>query len=379
MKKPKKKKPKKSQPMPVMPGCDFGLEHHIAVLGAVDFNNDLRSADVMGCAYGFHHSQEVDASLPIVYLIAKNPELLKQALLQFKAWMDATGPDALNVEILYSEHGYHISFAPDPKHLLWRTVGLDQTIDPLISGLIYVKKIDTRHPFLDKLAAHAQLPIAPVIISGAQYIGPDAPGPGPLTIHSTRPIPDCPSLFLLRLPIYKDPSEVPETSGLMSFTQRLDKKRLSRSRDDYPHSTRAPVAVFRRREQRLASLMPITLHLLRTQAELREKVRALAGQDYEIWQVEQAAINQRVWALLPPETRRTIQNPKELFSALSGFVEGESPEWRDILADEEAILKQVDRDLRFFLRGLGITPPDSLSRCQAALDKRGYRRLESSA
>jgi hypothetical protein len=162
-----------------MPGCDFGLENHIAVLGAGDFNNDLRSAEVIACGYGFRHSQEVDATIPVIYLIAKKPEPLKQALLQFKAWMDATGPDALNVEILYSQHGYYISFAPEPKHLLWRAVGLDQTIDPLMAGLTYVKTIDTRQSFLDKLAEHAELPVAPVIISGAQCVGPEQPGPTP--------------------------------------------------------------------------------------------------------------------------------------------------------------------------------------------------------
>src|SRR5260370_25097413 len=150
-----------------MAGFDYGLLNHTAVVAAPDFNDNLRAANVIACAYGSKHSVEIGAPVPTLSLVATKPELLKEAFLQFKAWIDATGPDALNVEILYSGEGYYISFGPEPKHLSWRTVGLDQMIDPLLWALTYIKTIDTRNLFVDQLADHARLPVAPVIVTGA--------------------------------------------------------------------------------------------------------------------------------------------------------------------------------------------------------------------
>ena len=200
MKKQKRKKPKRAVLLQVMPGFDYGLENRLAILTAPDFNENFRAANVIACAYGVKYSAEVDASIPVISIVATNPDMLKRAFIQFKTWIDATGPDALRVEILYSDDGYYIGFGPDAKHLLWRTVGLDQTIDPLIWGLTFIKKIDTRNPFLDQLAN--QLPVAPIIVAGAYYTGPPelSPTPNPFSV---KPIQGCPELVLLGLPIYK--------------------------------------------------------------------------------------------------------------------------------------------------------------------------------
>ena len=189
-----------------MPGFDYGLESSLAIMTAPEFNDNLRAANIIACAYGLKYSSEIGAHIPVISLVATKPEPLKNALIQFKAWIDATGPDALRVEILYSDEGYHIGFGPNAKHLLWRTVGLDRTIEPLIWGLTYIKTIDTRNSFLDQLAE--QLPVAPIIITGAHYTGPERPSLTP-TPHDMRPVPGCPELLLFQLPIYKTPSEVP--------------------------------------------------------------------------------------------------------------------------------------------------------------------------
>lgn len=226
-----------------MPGFDYGLEHHLAVLTAPEFNFNLRAANIIARGYGAEHNNEVDAEVPVVMLVAKKPDLLKQAFVQLKTWIDATGPDALSVEILYSGEGYHISFGPEADHLLWRTVGLDQTIDPLILGLTYIKKIDTRNRFVDDLANRARLPVAPVIISGAQYTGPEQPRrtPGPSDI---QPIPGCPDLFLLKLPVYRHPSDVPPTSGLISCTRSVSERSSASSRESVRQEKRPPARCF---------------------------------------------------------------------------------------------------------------------------------------
>ncbi len=355
-----------------MPGFDYGLENSLAIITAPDFNDNLRAANIIACAYGTKYSNEIKAEIPIISLVATNQDLLKRAFIQFKAWIDATGPDALRVEILYSNDGYYIALGPNAKHLLWRTVGLDQTVDPLIWGLTYIKTIDTRNAFLDRLAD--QLPVAPIIVAGAHYAGAAQPNRAP-SPYDMRPIPDSPELLLFQLPIYKTPLEVPNESGLITCTDRVPKRDLASSRESYEQQARSPDRVFGRRERRIASLMPVTLHMLRTFTPLRDKVRALSSSGFAPWQLEQAVVNQRLWAQLSPEARTLIQNPKELFGVISRFVELDSPSWKEVAADDESILGQAQRDLRFLLRGLGIRRPDALKECQRELATRGYLTL----
>jgi hypothetical protein len=369
MKKQRPKRSNKPKSLPLMPGFDYGLESNLAIMTAPDFNDNLRAANIIACAYGAKYSSEIGAQVPIISLVATDPELLKKALIQFKAWIDATGPDALKVEILYSDKGYQISFGPNAKHLLWRTVGLDSTVDPLIWGLTYIKTIDTRNPFLDQLAE--QLPVAPIIIAGAHYTGPAQPSVTP-TPRDMQSIPGCPELMLFQLPIYKTPSEVPRESGLIPFANTIPREQLASSRESYQQEARSSHSVFSRRERRIASLMPVTLHMLRTFTPLRAKLQALAQSGFAPWQLEQAVVNQRLWAQLSPEARTLIQNPKELPNVVARFVELDRPNWHEVAADEASILKQAQRDLRVLLKGLGIPRPDSAEDCQRQLAERGY-------
>lgn len=368
MKKRKSKKPKK-KPSLLMPGFDYGLENSLAIMTAPDFNENLRAANIIACAYGMKFSDEINAHIPIISLVATNPDLIKRAFVQFKSWIDATGPDALQVEILYSNEGYYISLGPNPRHLLWRTVGLDQAVDPLIWGLTYIKTIDTRNSFLDQLAD--QLPVAPVIVSGAHYTGPAQPNRTP-NPNDMRSIPGCPELILFQLPIYKTPSDVPRKSGLISCTDRVPRRELANSREGYQEQAKSSDRVFARRERRIASLMPVTLHMLRTFTPLRDKVKTLAASGFVPWQLEQAIVNQRLWTQITPEARARMQDQKKLFGVISRFVELDSPNWQEIAANEEAILKQAQRDLRFLLRGLGLRRSHTVRDCQIALGTHGY-------
>jgi hypothetical protein len=369
MKKQRTKRSNKPKSLLLMPGLDYGLDNSLAIITAPQFNDNLRAANIIACAYGLKHSAEIRSEVPIISLVATKPEPLKDALIQFKAWIDATGPDALRVEILYSDQGYHISFGPSAKHLLWRTVGLDRTVDPLILGLTYIKTIDTRNPFLDQLAE--QLPVAPVIVSGAHYTGPEQPSATPNS-HHLRPIPSCPELLLFQLPIYKTPSEVPRESGLASFIGTVSKEELASSRGSYQRQASSPDRVFSRREQRISSLMPVTIHMLRTFKPLRGRLQGLASSGFAPWQLEQAVVNQRLWAQLSPEAKRLIQKPKELPAIVSRFMELDRPNWQDVAGDEAAILKQAERDLRVLLKGLGMPRSDNQKASLRQLAEQGY-------
>jgi hypothetical protein len=232
----KKQNKKGKHKLQEMPGSDYGIDRTTAVLTAPDFNDNLRAADVIACAYGEKRTREVGSVLPVVTLVATKPDFLVKALTQFKAWIDATGPDALKVEILYSGAGYYISFGPEYQHAMWRTVGLDQLYSPIYWGITYIKTIDTRHAFLDNLARYSQHAVAPVILGGARFTGNEPSPRGPLP-NEVEPIADCPDLLLLHLPVYRTPNEVPRLSGLMSVANTIPKE-LTASREEFENRMR---------------------------------------------------------------------------------------------------------------------------------------------
>jgi hypothetical protein len=262
MKKPKRKKPKKKPAPPVTPGLDHGWPRPIAIVTAWDFNDNLRKGGVIACAYGEDYSADCQSVVPVVTLVGTDGDALKQAMLQFKAWTDATGPDALSVEIRFKDVGYEISFSADCQHLLWRTVGL-QRAEPQVFNLSYIKRIDGRHPFLEKFASYAQLPVAPVILGAATCAMPTAPKTPP-DIRTVKPIPGCPSILLLKLPVYRTDADVPADSQVVTSARKPDKKALERSRSEYLDHTMSAEAVFRRREEQLQCVASATLHMLRT-------------------------------------------------------------------------------------------------------------------
>ncbi|MDN5005542.1 hypothetical protein ACFQZO_32300 [Bradyrhizobium sp. GCM10027634] len=354
-----------------MPGVDYGMDRPTAIMTAPDFNDNLRAANIIACGYGEMPNNDVGSVLPVVSLVGTKPDFLTQAFLQFKAWMDATGPDALRVEILYAGAGYYISFGPDFQHALWRTVGIDQLTNPMYWGFTYIKKIDTRHPVLDRLARHAAHPVAPVILSAALYTGPDdaSPnGPRPNEIHR---IEGCPDLLLLNLPIYKTPGEVPKFSGLITAA-RPRKEGVSNDRDAFEKQKKNPSSILRARTRRLSALMPVTMHMLRSFAPLQGKIDAFAQDGVSRWQIEQAVVNQRLWSLVPASQRARFQNAKDRTKAIESFIEVDSPDWQSLADDRDAILKQVLRDARALLKGLGAKAPPTLPECQEELRKLGH-------
>lgn len=354
-----------------MPGADYGVDRPTAIMTAPDFNDNLRAANIMACAYGEMWNAEVDSVLPVLTLVGMKPDFLTKAFLQFKAWMDATGPDALKVEILYSGAGYYIGFGPDYHHALWRTVGVDQLSNPMYWGITYIKTIDTRNPLLERLARHSKHPVAPVILSAARYKGPDQKSPVGPRPQDLEHIADCPDLLLLNLPIYKTPGEVPQFSGLISVAHP-SKESLSHSRDEFDQQMKSASSVLLARERRLSALMPITMHMLRSFAPLQAKIDALAKDGISRWQIEQAIVNQRLWSLTPQPQRARFQNAKDRYKALENFMELDDPNWESIADDHEAIIKQVLRDARALLKRLGINAPSTLAECQAELMKLGH-------
>lgn len=371
MKKQRKKAQKKSSKPPVMPGFDYGIARTMAVMTEPVFNDQMRKADIIACAYGEMRVPGLSRVVPCISMVARNPSSLKEAFQQFHAWIQATGPDALNVEILYSQAGYYIAFGPEHKHAMWRTVGVDQFVNPMFFGMTYIKTIDSRHSFLDALAEYSKRPFAPIMLLGAHYTGAD-PQPGSPNPADIKPIDGCPNLLLYNLPVYKTKEEVPEFSGLHVMASKPTKEELAKSRAEYEQRVTSPEEASRNRERGLASLMPVTLHMLRTYPPLQAKLAVLEAQGVARWQIEQAIVNQRLWSQIVPERRVRLQNQNDLYRTVESFTELDTPNWEALADDQAAILGQVLRDARVLLKRIKANTPRDLADCQNELAARGF-------
>jgi hypothetical protein len=378
MKKKSKKGKGKLPKSPVMPGFDYGVDRSSAVITPPVFNEKMRDADIIACAYGQMRAPGIGSVVPCISMVARNPAPLKEAFQQFSAWIEATGADALKVEILYSDEGYYIAFGPEYQHALWRTVGIDQFSSPLFYGFTYIKTIDSRQTVLDDIAEYSKRPFAPIMLLGAHFTGSQPRGmtPNPSEI---QPIPDCPDLLLFNLPVYKTNAEVPKFSGLRIMVSKPTKDELKQSRNEYLEQTNSPKDVGPSRERRLLSLMPTTLHMLRTYAPLQQKIAVLAVRGVARWQIEQAIVNQRLWSLATTEQRGRFQNPNDLYRAVAHFAEIDTPNWDNLAEDGDAILSQVLRDARALLKKIGAKAPAGLADCQQELSRLGYVQNKNAA
>lgn len=362
----------------VMPGYDYGFDQRSTVMTSPLFNDEMRRADIIACAYGQISAPGVASVVPCISMVARHPEPLTNAFKQFHAWIEATGPDALKVEILYSQDGYYIAFGPDYQHAMWRTVGIDQFVSPSFFGVTYIKTIDSRNPFLDELARYAESPISPIKVVGAHFTGsrPDGPAPKPSEIQE---IPDCPDLVLFNLPVYKTKAEVPEFSGLRAVASKPTKEEQTESRKEFEQMTTGPEAANSSRERRMTALMPVTIHMLRTYSPLKERLEALQKRGVARWQIEQAVLNQRLWSQVKPERRVRLQNANDLNHAIEQFFELDTPNWDAVAGDQETILDQIFRDARALLKKIGASAPDTLEKCQKELIARGYLQIKDAA
>ena len=127
------------------------------------------------------------------------------------------------------------------------------------------------------------------------------------------------------------------------------------------------------------SLMPTTLHMLRTYAPLQQKMAVLAVRGVARWQIEQAIVNQRLWSLATPEQRGRFQNPNDLYRAVAHFAEIDTPNWDNLAEDGDAILSQVLRDARALLKKIGAKAPAGLADCQQELSRLGYVQNKNAA
>src|SRR5262249_36112096 len=67
--------------------------------------------------------------------------------------------------IVFDGPGYVLAISQQIDLMRWRVAGLDTARQPIMLATTHMKRLDSRHPFLEELAEYAKRPIAPVVLT----------------------------------------------------------------------------------------------------------------------------------------------------------------------------------------------------------------------
>jgi hypothetical protein len=341
-------------------GYDWGWPVLTLATANPELSNRLRSGGFGGCGYGLLSPN----GPPFISLLGRNLAGMKTALSLMKEWTTVVGPNAINLEILFDGQGYGLTISQNPELLRYRLMGLNTADRPVVLTMAVIKRLDTRHPFLDELAEYSEQPIAPVLLTVAG-ITPSNRSP----IAASQPWLE----GAIRLPgikVYRRPEDRPP--GSMSM---LESEIAARSKYDRPPAEATDVATLRsERERLLHSTFPRTIHTLRHRLLGHELLREAVALGCANWQVEQAICN-LVLSEAVPEKFRDLKRLNEFERMRRDYVENFLFNSSDITAfNASQVVDQVSLDAGYLLERLdpGSTPPEGVTARNARLAELGY-------
>ncbi len=344
-------------------GFDWGWPALGMVVGNNELTRHLFAGGFVACGYG-----AIPDGPPFITLLGDNAAGMKSAFALMREWTKDYGPNAIRLEILFDGPGYVLAISQQPDLMRWRLAGLDTALRPLMVGMTHMKRLDSRHPYLERLADYSRQPVAPVVLTIAQLPNSARGRVGNVTVQFEPDWEE--AIWLPGLDIYKDVSQRPVDS-----MARLDAEMKEGPTPGWPPAPeREPADLAQERERLLSATLPKTLHVLRhhwSAARLfaSEEIRACAR-----WQIEQAVCNLRLHDFirykpnsrakhlsLLEDARRNIVEPASQVIDLAGF-------------GAPAVAEQISLDAAYLLRRLDekSEPPRGLASRLDRLRELGY-------
>ena len=321
-------------------GFDYGFLPNAMIVGNLDFPSYLTDARIDAVAYGMAHSRQLEATVPTITLLAKDPHNLKRAFDVFHHWSENTDPDAVELTLVFLRTGgYYLVISPELTRLQQRSLAYNRTHRSISSSVMWCKKLDSVDPILQQIRAiNSSSSISPFILSGAKYSGPaTATTLNSITIEEIEGLPE-----LLKFEAhFVDDADVTDgtlASAVLSIEAGSDSP-VGKSLSD-----RAPSSIAERRAEALACHFPVTLERLRVSGTARSLAREPRLCGIRPWQIEQATCNVVLQKELHRPIVRTYQEVEDqVVAALDERYElADGRELR--LADVELIRKQVIAD-----------------------------------
>lgn len=149
-------------------GYDFGKSGLAMLVASANFVEYLREAEVVACAYGWNRSSALGHVLPFVSLGAIHEEPLKRAFGEFKRWQEESQTDPVDLTfVLLREGGYLLGISSRSESISRRLGHTSLARERLLVGATYIKKFDTRDPWLQKFREYQEQRIIAPFLFGA--------------------------------------------------------------------------------------------------------------------------------------------------------------------------------------------------------------------
>jgi len=339
----KKQSGKSASILPRNRGFDLGDHMRVMSMASTDFNDALRKANVVGCAYGYEYVNGL-GRIPAITLVGTDPDALEEAFRSFERWGCLRDGDALDVQMLLRKNGsYELWVGPEISRSIYRTIPLSDIYETLAMNISWIKRLDSTHESVRGLKRYCEEGLRPVAITAATI------KPGSFDMDSFRPLASWKGIVKFNLRII---DEVESTDD-PRFASR-ERKILSSPQSEKLN----PANVNERRNKSIDVIFPVARERVR-RSGLIQAVRAIS--DYSTVaevQVVQAAINLMLSDILVPGDRHF----SKLMGEFSRTVWNAVAEYTDIAdsqqrpADQPAdlVAKQIELDVRAVLNKYGL-------------------------
>lgn len=345
-------------------GFDFGFQMRTMAVPDFEFNQSLRDAGVIGCAYGYHPIKGISHPIPSITLIGTNVTGFERAYQSFKAWGCEEDGDVLDVELLLKSDGsYNLWLGPEKHRLLYRTIPQSPLFEVLVMGCSYVKTLDSTHEMVRQLKRYCESKIHPVIISAA--IG----NPNNPSSHQLNPVSGWKGILKFGLRII-DQTESPDDFRFASISDRVRPKK-----EDITPPTPNDICMMRRRTLDIA--FPVSRERVR-RSTLVHDVRGISGfGEVSETQVVQGAINLMLSGELVPGDIHYCQLSgdfeKTLWRAIASRVELVSNTCKPADLHPSLVAHQIELDVRTTLKNMkALKLPNEFPLLQEIFLREGY-------
>jgi hypothetical protein len=347
-------------------GFDWGWPSSHMLVGNQELSRRFLAGGFAACGYG-----AAPNGMPFIALMGDNVAGMCSALALMREWVDGYGPNAIRLEIAFDGPGYVLAISQQLDLMRWRIGGIDTSKQPWILGVSHMKRLDSRHPSLERLAEYSRMPVAPVILTvgglparAKHVIGSVTTEFEPLWNEQ---------IWLPGLNIYTDPSQRPVDS-MARLSTEVEERKGPPAGWEPPTPSTSPPDLACERNRRLSATLPKTLHVLRYHRAaaslfVDEKLAAL-----ERWRIEQAICNLRIRDYLPYAPKSQSKRFALLAEARDTIIEPAS-EVVDLTRFEPgAVAEQLSLDAAYLLRRIeeDREPPEGLDARIARLRELGY-------
>jgi hypothetical protein len=345
-------------------GFDFGLLIRTMAVPDFEFNQSLRDAGIIGCAYGFHPVDGLSHPVPCITLIGTNIAAFERAHQAFQRWGCEEDGDVLDVELLLKSDGsYNIWIGPEINHLLYRTIPQASLFETLAMNFSWVKTLDSTHEMVRQFKLYCESKIHPVVISAG--IG-NPSNPSSLNI---TPVPGWKNILKFGLRIIEQ-SEAPDDFRFAPIREQSSPKHEK-------IKSPTPEVLCQRRTKTLDIAFPVSRERVRSSSLLHD-IRCLPGfEKVTETQVVQAAINLMLSGDLVPGDKHyrqvTGEVEKTIWHSIASRVELADGTSKPADQNPTLVARQIELDVRTTLkqmkaRGL----PEHFPQLQEVFLREGY-------